>query len=131
MEEIKNDNETITLRIGIYEILFAIAVIIIIVGIVFCFWTSGPGEMLIILGICIICGYITKKVLPDIKCSFAIGMLFGIIGVIIAIILKLNKGNSQIKNINKYCEIEKLQKLKELGAINEIEFEAEKRKILK
>lgn len=130
MRVVEDKKESLTFNISVYEVVLLLAVVMIIVGIVFCFQTSGPGEILILLAIWIICGYITKKILPTTKCSFAIGLLFGIIGVIVAIILRVNKGNNNIKNINKYDELEKLQKLKEAGAINEIEFESEKRKIL-
>lgn len=45
---------------------------------------------------------------------------------------KTHENNQQIKsNSNKYEELEKLQKLKENGAITEAEFEIQKAKILK
>ena len=45
---------------------------------------------------------------------------------------KTHENNQQIKsNSNKYEELERLQKLKENGAITEAEFETQKAKILK
>lgn len=43
----------------------------------------------------------------------------------------IDTSNNETNNINKYEELSKLQQLKESGAINEIEFEVEKSKILK
>ena len=50
----------------------------------------------------------------------------------IVLCLKDKSGEiSENNNINKYEELEKLQKLKESGAITDIEFEVEKQKLLR
>lgn len=64
------------------------------------------------------------------KGCFMYGFLLGFIGLIIVLCLK--DKSSEIKNVsnNKYENLEKIQKLKEAGAITEEEFNIEKNKLL-
>lgn len=80
------------------------------------------------------CGFLCEYLgnLKGQKGCFLYGFLLGIIGVIIVLCLK-DKSN-EVKGNNyfsKYDGLEKLQKLKESGAITDSEFEVEKQKLLK
>lgn len=135
-----NDNEKITLNIPIYEILFVIGIILIILGILATshksyffgipiWWLSSRLWVLAILGVSLVCGYITHKILPDKKSiAFLIGVLLGVIGIIISICIKPKK---PINNINKYETLQRFSELKQNGTITDAEFEIEKSKILK
>ena len=128
-----------------YRNLLKIGISIIIIGIIgVVFAILEQSDILTILtipipflGLWIIFGYITHRIIPNVKYSFAIGLFLGIIGIIIAICLQ-NKGdttNSTNRNINsnnnKYEDLERLQKLKEQGIITDAEFISEKGKLLK
>lgn len=76
------------------------------------------------------------KVVGDSKgiyCGFVLGWFFGILGLAIVAALP-NKKNIITTNTNievdKYDKLEKLQKLKNSGAVTEKEYEIEKAKIL-
>ena len=126
----KKNDDNIVINISIYEILLTVSIVAIILGIVFTFQTKGPGEVLIGIGIWTLCGYITKIILPNNNRAFAIGFVLGIIGVIIAIIIKFNQNNSKL-DTSIYDALEKIKQLKDNGTITESEFEIEKNKILK
>lgn len=79
------------------------------------------------------CGLIIKQLLPEKKLitCLVIGYLTAVIGVIVALIVKLaNKKTKEYKG-DKYENLARLQKLKEQGVLTEEEFEKEKQKILK
>ena len=90
------------------------------------------------IGSWFILGYVTYKILPNNKYGFLWGFFLGIIGIIVAAILKSktntatnsNSNNSINNDSNKYDDLARLQKLKEAGAITDMEFEEEKKKIL-
>ena len=67
------------------------------------------------------------------KGCFLYGLLLGIIGIIIVLCLKDKSGeiNNSNKGASKYEDLAKLQKLKESGAITDVEFEIEKQKLLR
>lgn len=128
-----------------YKNLLKVGISIIIIGIIgVVFAILEQSDILTILtipipflGLWIIFGYITHRIIPNVKYSFALGLVLGIIGIIIAICLQ-NKGdtnNNTNKNIssnsNKYEDLERLQKLKEQGIITDTEFISEKEKLLK
>lgn len=83
----------------------------------------------------LIFGVACKKIGDDkgINNGFFIGWFLGIIGLIIISVMKGNteKIDNNKVNIDKYESLAKLQKLKEAGAITEVEFEIEKQKLLK
>lgn len=78
------------------------------------------------------CGLIIKQLLPEKKLitCLIIGYLTAVIGVIVALIIKLVNKNKKEYKSDKYENLARLQKLKEQGVINEEEFETEKKKIL-
>lgn len=78
------------------------------------------------------CGLIIKQLLPEKKLitCLIIGYLTAVIGVIVALIIKLVNKNQKEYKSDKYENLARLQKLKEQGVINEEEFETEKKKIL-
>ena len=72
-----------------------------------------------------------------VKDGFLWGFLFGIIGLIVVICSKGKKDVTEIKVVNpieqkndKYDQLEKIARLKDNGAITDIEYENEKKKIL-
>jgi uncharacterized membrane protein YeaQ/YmgE (transglycosylase-associated protein family) len=132
-------DEKITLNIPIYEIFLVIGIILIIIGILapfqlieifnFELWLDPNLTMICVpIGIGFICGYITKKILPNKKGAYWLGFILGIIGIIITICIKINLEKN---NNSRYDDLQKLFKLKQDGIITEAEFEAEKLKILK
>ena len=62
--------------------------------------------------------------------GFIVGWLLGIIGVIVMAVLPSEVPMVVSNNANKYDSLEKLQKLKNSGAITEIEYEIDKANIL-
>ncbi len=78
------------------------------------------------------CGLIIKQLLPEKKLitCLIIGYLTAVIGVIVALIIKLVNKNQKEYKSDKYENLARLQKLKEQGVISEEEFETEKKKIL-
>lgn len=76
-----------------------------------------------------ICRYVGLN--KDVTTGYAWGYCLGIIGLIIVCGLDNKKKENVENNINtKYDDIDRLQKLKDNGAIDEKEFEIEKQKIL-
>ena len=76
-----------------------------------------------------ICRYVGLN--KDVTTGYAWGYCLGIIGLIILCGLDNKKKENVENNINtKYDDIDRLQKLKDNGAIDEKEFEIEKQKIL-
>lgn len=93
---------------------------------------------LVVIIVWLICGFICEYLgnLKGQKGCFLYGLLLGIIGVIIVLCLKDKSGdieanNNENKYENKYENLERLQQLKQSGAITEEEFEMEKQKILR
>lgn len=135
------EDEKITLNIPIYEILFGIGILMIIIGTMMCagiyqfmgIWLdTSAGVFVLPIGVGLTYGYITRKILQNEKNSYLIGVVLGVIGVIIAVCIRVNKTTiSNNENINKYKSLEQLAKLKESKTITELEFETEKSKILK
>ena len=90
--------------------------------------------LLIVILVWIGCGFLCEYLgnLKGQKGCFLYGLLLGIIGIIIVLCLK--DKSEEIKeedNKSKYEKLQQLQKLKESGAITEIEFEVEKQRLLK
>lgn len=126
----KQNEDNIVINITIYEVILIVSIVAIILGLIFTFQTKGPGEILIGIGIWTMCGYITKKILPNNKRSFSIGFVLGIIGIIVVIIIKNSQNNSKV-DTDIYDALEKIKQLKDNGTITETEFEIEKNKLLK
>ena len=135
-----NDSEKITLNIPVYEILLVLGVISIIVGIlapfqlieifgIEIFFDSDLTYIGIPLGVGLICGYITRKILPNDKKAYFLGLFLGIIGIIVAVCIRPKNNTSN--NSNKYEELQKLAELKQNGILTEEEFKQQKEKILK
>lgn len=129
-------NVLLGLGIAIVAIGFIAGIVVGIVdfiedGIVVALISSAIGSWFIL-------GYVTYKILPNNKYGFLWGFFLGIIGIIVAAILKSktntatnsNSNNSINNDSNKYDDLARLQKLKEAGAITDMEFEEEKKKIL-
>ena len=90
--------------------------------------------ILLVIAIWIGCGFLCEYLgnQKGQKGCFLYGLLLGLIGVIIVLCLKDKSGEiSKNNNINKYEELEKLQKLKDNGTITDVEFEIEKQKLLR
>lgn len=132
------NNETI--NIPIYEILLIIGILTTIVGIIMILgikeidflgisiWINTHfGGIIAPIGIGLICGYVTNKILPDKKGTFLLGLLLGIIGIIIAVCINII--DKPINN--KYNDLQKLEELRQNGTITETEFKVEKDKILR
>lgn len=82
------------------------------------------------IGCGFLCEYLGKQ--KGQKGCFLYGFLLGIIGIIIVVCLKDKSGEIENnKNIDKYEQLEKLQVLKNSGAITDIEYEVEKQKLLR
>lgn len=135
-----NDSEKVTLNIPIYEILLGLGVISIILGILAQFqlieifgieiwFDSNLTYIGIPLGVGLICGYITRKILNNNKNSYLWGLFLGVIGIIVALCIKPKNNTSN--NSNKYEELQKLAELKQNGILTEEEFKQQKEKILK
>lgn len=141
----KDENDMV--NIPVYEILLGIGAFASIFGLLIIMCDAvGPGELFgidaevgpffIVPGFWVICGYITHKLLPAQKGSFAIGLVLGVIGIIIAFCIKprssvdKNVSSTAQNNTNKYEDLQKLAELKQQGIITEQEFEQEKAKIL-
>ncbi len=93
----------------------------------------GGNIIIFIWGVfTLIFSLVSKKIgeSKNIAYGFYLGWFLGIIGLLIVMILP-NENIKNIYNHNKYEDLGKLQKLKEIGAISEIEFEKEKQKLLK
>lgn len=139
----KGNNEKVTLNIPTFEILLVIGIITLIVGILapiqridllgFTIWLDPNLAMILIpVGIGLICGYITRKILPTRKNGYVIGLVLGIIGIIVAVCMKpTNQENTNNNSSSKYEIIQRLLELKQNGTITDTEFEIEKSKILK
>lgn len=135
------EDEKVTLNIPVYEILLGIGILMIVIGTMMCagiyqfmgIWLdTSAGVFVLPIGIGLTCGYVTRKILQNAKNSYLIGFVLGIIGVIIVVCVRVNKTTiNNNENTNKYESLERLAKLKESGAITELEFETEKSKILK
>ena len=81
----------------------------------------------------IIWAYLTRVVgiNKGIENGYAWGYCLGIIGFIVVCVLQGENTKEQTSNSSKYEDLEKLQKLKESGAITDVEFEIEKQKLLR
>ena len=131
------ENESVEINIPIFELLLAIGIILTIVGTTMfmgikyinilggIYIDTHLWIVLLPLGVGLICGYITRKILHNQKGSYVLGLVLGVIGLIIAICTKLITSN------NKYEELQRLEELKQNGTITEAEFKLEKSKILK
>lgn len=119
--------------------LMIFGIISLVVGILYIFigmylWDTYLDNwdiVMVVVGVifeCISFGLFTKHLLPNKKGSFFYGLVLGIIGIIIAVCIKNKKDTYKG---NKYEDLERLNKLKENGAITKEEFEIEKAKILK
>lgn len=90
--------------------------------------------IIVIITIWVLCGFVCEYLgnQKGQKGCFLYGLLLGFIGIIIVACLKDKSGETKTNSaLSKYDELEKLQKLKESGTLTEVEFEAEKQKILK
>ena len=127
-----------------YKVILGIGIFIVAVGIIgSTIWVIAKPyydeEAMILSFVCgaiggtFIWGYITYRLMKGKEYSFLLGFLLGIIGVIIAIVKRMDehKETNNINSSNKYEDLERLQKLKENGVITEAEFEIEKTKLLK
>lgn len=143
VSNIANDNEKITLNIPVFEILLSLGFISILIGILapfqlieflgFEIWFDPNLSIICLpLGMGLICGYITRKILQSQKGAYCIGLFLGIIGLVIAICVRLsNNSTDNVNSNNKYSDLQKLAELKENGILTEKEFEQQKEKILK
>ena len=137
--------ESESVEIPIFEILVVIGVILIIVGAIaplqrveilgMTLWFDPNLAMILIpTGVGFICGYITRKILPNDKKSYFWGLFLGIIGIIVAVCIKprnnTSKSNSNNAN-NKYVELQRLADLKQNGIITETEYEIQTERILR
>lgn len=97
---IQSNNETI--NIPIYKILLIIGILTTIIGVIMCagikyiefldlYIDTNLGAIVLPVGIGLICGYVTHAILSDRKNSFVIGLVLGIIGILIAIFIKMDK----------------------------------------
>ena len=137
------DNQDVEINIPVFEILLGIGIIVTIIGIIapmqkvdvlgITLWFDPNLSMILLpIGIGLICGYITKKILPNQKGAYWIGFFLGFIGLIIAICIKPSKNtNKNNSSNNKYEDLQKLEELKQNGTITEAKFEIQKSKILK
>ena len=124
-------------RDAFYKVLLGVGIFIIVAGAIGTIWLIYVVEEEIAVICSLLCGgiggniiwgYVTYKILNGKKYSFLWGFLLGIIGIIVSACMRNSNG---INNRNKYEDLTKLQKLKEDGAITDVEFEEEKAKILK
>lgn len=146
MSNNNDDYITITIPDYIYEILLIIGIILFILGTItfigideinifghLIYIDQILGIFLLPIGLFVICGYVTHKILPKQKWSFMVGFFLGILGVIIATCVALKAGsdnyNSSINN--KYEDLQRIEKLKRNGTLTEKEYNTEKEKILR
>ncbi len=137
------EDNKVTLNIPTFEILFGFGIIAIIIGILaplqkieffgITIWFAPKLSIILIpLGIGLICGYITKKILPNRKGAYWLGLILGIIGLIISICIRASSNVNKLSNNNsKYDNIQRLAELKRNGVLTEQEYESQKSKILK
>lgn len=126
------DEEELRKYTGFETLLLVISLLATFMG--FIFLAVGEDSSIFIVGLsATIFGAVSKSIaaskgLPN---GFQWGWWLGIIGFIVVWATpSKNQSNNETKS-NKYDDIEKLQKLKESGAITQEEFEREKEKILK
>lgn len=137
--------ESENVEIPIFEILVGIGIILIIIGAIaplqrveilgMTLWFDPNLAMILIpIGIGLICGYITRKILPNHKTAYLWGLFLGIIGIIVAVCIKprnnISKSNSSNDN-NKYLELQRLADLRQNGIITETEYDLQKERILR
>ncbi len=139
------EDDKVTLNIPTYEILLVIGIIGTIIGILapfqrieflgITFWFDPRLVYICVpVGVGLICGYITRKILPSNKNAYWVGFLLGIIGIVVVICIRPTNStinNTSNSNKNKYVDLERLAELKQSGILTEEEFEIEKTKILK
>ena len=89
--------------------------------------------LLIVTGTGLIWAYLSRYIglKKEIDTGYIWGYCLGIIGFIVVCVLQGENSKEQTSNSNKYEDLEKLQKLKDSGAITDIEFEVEKQKLLR
>lgn len=137
--------ESENVEVPIFEILVGIGIILIIIGAIaplqrveilgMTLWFDPNLAMILIpIGVGLICGYITRKILPNNNKSYLWGLFLGIIGIIVAVCIKprnnTSKSNSNNAN-NKYVELQRLADLKRNGIITETEYDIQKERILR
>lgn len=137
--------ESESVEIPIFEILVVVGVILIIVGAIaplqrveilgMILWFDPNLAMILIpIGVGLICGYITRKILSNDKKAYFLGLFLGIIGIIVAVCIKPknNTSKSSSNNINnKYIELQRLADLKQNGILTETEYKIQKERILR
>lgn len=138
------EEEKVTLNIPVFEILLVIGIVVFAIGIAMMagiykfeflglsIWLDTDLAIIFLpIGIGLICGYITRKMLKRNGNGFLIGLLLGLIGLGIAIYINSKEKLNTNANENKYEELQKLSELKQKGILTEEEFNKEKEKILK
>ncbi len=137
------EDDKVTLNIPAFEILFGLGIIAIIIGILapfqrieflgITFWFDPRLVYICVpVGVGLICGYITRKILPSNKNAYWLGLILGIIGLIISICIRTSSNVNKLSNNNsKYDNIQRLAELKRNGVLTEQEYESQKSRILK
>ncbi len=103
----------VEINIPVYEILLVIGIFTTILGMLMILgikeidflgtsiWINTHfGGIVAPIGFGLISGYVTHRLIPNIKGAFALGFVIGIIGIVIAICLRLSN-NGGIKNESK------------------------------
>ena len=118
---------------GVFTKTNIIVSIVTIIAVLLFSVMSDSILLLIAIGFGLIWAYLSRYIglKKGIDTGYIWGYCLGIIGFIVVCVLQGENTKEQTSNSSKYEDLEKLQKLKESGAITDVEFEIEKQKLLR
>ena len=118
---------------GVFTKTNIIVSIVTIIAVLLFSIMSDSILLLIAIGFGLIWAYLSRYIglKKGIDTGYIWGYCLGIIGFIVVCVLQGENTIEKTSNSSKYEDLEKLQKLKESGAITDVEFEIEKQKLLR
>ena len=118
---------------GVFTKTNIIVSIVTIIAVLLFSIMSDSILLLIAIGFGLIWAYLSRYIglKKGIDTGYIWGYCLGIIGFIVVCVLQGENTIEKTSNSSKYEDLERLQKLKESGAITDVEFEIEKQKLLR
>ena len=118
---------------GVFTKTNIIVSIVTIIAVLLFSVMSDSILLLIAIGFGLIWAYLSRYIglKKGIDTGYIWGYCLGIIGFIVVCVLQGENTIEKTSNSSKYEDLERLQKLKESGAITDVEFEIEKQKLLR